>query len=173
MNIFRKSKGFSLVEVIIVIAIMAVLSALIYASFNTSRAQSRDQKRISDISTIQLALEQYFNGHGVYPTQLNQLVPTYLPSITTDTTNKYANQYFPLTKTSGSSNCVSYQLWATFETSNSYLDSKKGFDSSTDQSHSNLLSVNTSINGGLYYECGTGHTGENAFSDPLVYDVMP
>lgn len=173
MKVDKKTKGFTLIEIVVVIAIMGVLTALIYSSFDASRAQSRDQKRVSDISSIQIALEQYFQKNGVYPVQLvdiinpsKGLVPTYMPEIPKDpsTNNDYSADYFPITKTNGTSNCVTYQLWTRFERSNSYLNSKKGFDSS---------SLPSSL-----FECGQSGTHDTAkinASDPantLVYDVM-
>jgi len=157
--------GFTLIEIMVVIGIMVVLSVIAYSSFDVSKAQSRDQKRISDISVIQLALEQYFQKYGVYPVSLNSLVPTYIFEISKDPTTKisYSENYFPITKTSSSDYCISYQLWTKFERNNVYLDSKKGFNSSA-QPLSNSL-----------YECGSGHNKINA-SDPsnsLIYDVMP
>lgn len=165
-------KAFTLIEIVVVIGIMAVLSTIIYSSFSTSRAKSRDQKRVSDISTIQIALEQYFQKNGVYPIKLedkntpsNGLVPVYISSIPTDPTNNYDNQYYPMTKSTGTNNCISYQLWTRFELSNEYLSSKKGFDSTANPLPAGL------------WECGSGHDSAkiNA-SDPsnnLVYDVMP
>ena len=160
MKYTRKSVGFTLIEIVVVIAIMGVLTLIVYSSFDASKAQSRDQKRISDISAIQLALEQYFNKNGVYPVSLDILKPTYISDIPTD----LINNYFPLTKSSDHDvkKCISYQLWTTFERSNQYLDSKKGFDS-----------VDSLPNN--YFECGSGHHQMNASlnENKLVYDVMP
>ncbi|MFH0755070.1 MAG: type II secretion system protein [bacterium] len=161
MKVFKKKYGYTLIEIVIVIAIMGVLSIIIYSSFDVSKAQSRDQKRVTDIKSLQIALEQYFRIYGIYPTSINTLVPNYISSIPTDSNNNYENNYFPITKTSGSSNCISYQLWAKFEKNNSYLDSKKGFDST--------LSTLPHI----MYECGSGHNKINASSTILIYDVMP
>ena len=159
----HSKRGFTVIEIVIVIGIMAMFSALIYSSFDTSRARSRDQKRISDISVIQIALEQYFQKNAVYPQQLSALVPTYISTIPTDQNNIYNNNYFPLTKISGSNNCISYQLWTKFELNNEYLLSKKSFNSQA---------VPTSAPY-ILYECGTGHNRINASNDQLVFDVMP
>ncbi len=169
ININKKSKGFTLVEVVVVIAIMGVLYGIIYSSFDVSRANSRDQQRVSDISAIQLALEQYFNKNGVYPSTLNtltvksDLIPNaYIPQIPTPPSiGETAYQYFPMTKTIDSTNCVSYQLWTTFERSNAYLDAKKSFNSTA-----------TLLPKGLV-QCGINHPTINALDKELVYDVMP
>ena len=170
MNIFRKNNGFTLIEIVVVIAIMGVLSAVIYSSFDASRQKSRDQKRVSDISTIQLALEQYFQKNGIYPSDLNILTqtPKYISEIPKDPTsgNPYTGNYIPITKTFGSNNCVSYQLWAKFERNNEYLNSKKGFNSL------NLLTTQN-LDPKSLYECGSGHNKIDAFNATTTYDVMP
>jgi prepilin-type N-terminal cleavage/methylation domain-containing protein len=185
-NISIKSKGFTLIEIIVVIAIMGILTAIIYSSFDSSRATSRDQKRVSDISAIQLALEQYFQQNGVYPMQLSALVPTYIASIPIPPNNSespYQNNYFPMAKVPGPDNshlCVSYQLWTKFELNNAYLNSKKGFDSTLVADSKGLKTFDG------FYECvspGNNHYGAqidaNASTSPnpaaaeLVYDVMP
>ncbi len=165
MDVSKKSKGFSIIEMVVVIAIVGFLSTIIYSSFDSSKAQSRDQKRVSDVSAIQLALEQYFSAHGVYPLQLSDLVPTYISEMSKDPTTKadYSGNYFPMAKilAPNSNSCVSYQLWTKFEKSNPYIDQKKGFNS---------ISLPTG-----WFECGSGHSKINASAsgNSLIYDVMP
>lgn len=160
----NKNGAYTMIELLIVIGIMAVFSAVIYSSFGSSKAKSRDQERISDVSTIQIALEQYFSKKGIYPVNLNDpsFIGTYLSA---DLANKYVNNYFPMTKNSGTNYCITYQLWTKFELSNQYQDSKKNFDSTA-----------STLAGGLY-ECGDSGTHPNAkikaSADSLVYDVMP
>lgn len=60
-------KGFTLIELLVVISIIGLLSSLVLASLNSTRAKSRDVKRMQDVRQIQLALELYYNKHGVYP----------------------------------------------------------------------------------------------------------
>ncbi len=60
-------RGFTLVELLIVISIIAILSGIIITSLTASKTKSRDAQRVSDINQIQLALEQYFDRCGVYP----------------------------------------------------------------------------------------------------------
>jgi len=62
-----KDKGFTLIELLVVIAIIAILSGILITSLTGSRAKSRDAKRVSDISQIQLAIEQYFDRCQQYP----------------------------------------------------------------------------------------------------------
>ncbi|NTU73704.1 type II secretion system protein [Candidatus Roizmanbacteria bacterium] len=75
MNI---KKGFTLMELLVVIGIIAILVALGTVSYSTAQKKSRDSKRKSDLKTIQNALEQYYAICGsVYPTPgASKTVPT-------------------------------------------------------------------------------------------------
>jgi len=77
-------KGFTLVELLIVIAIISILTALIITNIYSSRGKARDAKRISDIAQLQLALEQYFNKFGVYPDLQARLVSDYISVLPKD-----------------------------------------------------------------------------------------
>lgn len=61
-------KGFSLIELLIVIAIMAILGSLALGAFSTARKQGRDTTRKADLSQYKVALEQYYTSNGSYPT---------------------------------------------------------------------------------------------------------
>ncbi len=60
-------KGFTLVELLVVIAIIAILSTLAVVALNSARQKSRDAKRVSDIKQVQTALELYFGDQNAYP----------------------------------------------------------------------------------------------------------
>jgi len=62
-----KRGGFTLIELLVVIAIIGILSSIVMASLNSARAKSRDAKRLSDIKSLQLALELYFDYNKAYP----------------------------------------------------------------------------------------------------------
>lgn len=89
-----QNKGFSLIELMVSIAIVAILTALIIVNIASSRAKARDAKRISDIAQIQLALEQYFTKFNIYPTSdeyagtsgvpIRNIVPNFLSKIPVD-----------------------------------------------------------------------------------------
>lgn len=60
--------GFTLVEVLVVLAIVGMLLAVIYVNFGEARANARDKQRTAEIEQIALALEVYKQAYGAYPT---------------------------------------------------------------------------------------------------------
>lgn len=65
-----KKNGFTLLELLIVIAIIGVLSTLLMVNFIGIRQRARDGVRKSDISQIRSALEEYRADQGNYPTTI-------------------------------------------------------------------------------------------------------
>jgi len=65
VSIFKKNeKGFTLVELLVVITIIGILATLILLQLGTARAKARDAKRISDVSQIRTASELFFDDNG-------------------------------------------------------------------------------------------------------------
>ena len=59
--------GFTLVEIIVVVSIIALLASIILANISSARALARDTVRISDLKLIGAALDLYRQEHGSYP----------------------------------------------------------------------------------------------------------
>ncbi len=93
------SAGFSLIELLTVISIIALLSTVVLAALSTARKSARDAQRISMLRQMQTALEFYYHDNNTtYPagdggvgagvpwdtagngTFITALVPTYLPT---------------------------------------------------------------------------------------------
>jgi prepilin-type N-terminal cleavage/methylation domain-containing protein len=62
----RKKNGFTLIELIIVIAIIAVLSSIGMVMYTGAQKSARDAKRMGDIDEIKKALEQYYVSNHLY-----------------------------------------------------------------------------------------------------------
>ena len=70
----RTKKAFTLVELLIVIAIIGILTAILTFSFMEAQKRTRDTKRKSDLKTIQVAFEAYKTQKGKYPLQCSNTI---------------------------------------------------------------------------------------------------
>ena len=59
--------GFTIIELLIVIAIIGILATLVLTNFQGAQAKGRDTVRKSDINSIYQKLEEYYNENGGYP----------------------------------------------------------------------------------------------------------
>lgn len=62
------SKGFTLLELLVVISIIGILTAVGLASFTDAQIKARDTKRVSDMKAFQNVYEQYYAANGRYGT---------------------------------------------------------------------------------------------------------
>ncbi len=61
-------RGFTLVELLVVISIIGILVGVVAVNANTARRQSRDAKRKADLQNVAGALELYRTTKHTYPT---------------------------------------------------------------------------------------------------------
>ncbi len=133
-------RGFTLVEIIVVMAVISVLMMVVFASFSESRKKARDTARIADMQQLAAALQVYAATYGKYPSAtegactwqnsfnsggcLRVLVTTgLLPVLPTDPINEATNgsvnrhHYFydNWCQGTGTSN-KSYRMWTLGET---------------------------------------------------------
>lgn len=166
-------KGFTMIEVIIVIGIIAILTVVIFPSISQIRAKNRDTERVSDLSSLQLGLSLYYSQHPDkgYPLSLTQdTFKSYVPNDSLYGPDGKLYTYIPLKVGSGSK-CTYYHLGAVLELSSSQINANDTFDSS------NLIAIS---NG--YKYCGddatkppNGIAPPNLISNPklLNYNVLP
>ncbi len=65
----KKSSGFTLLEMLVVISIIGILMAIGAVSFSTAQQKGRDAKRRGDVKAMQNGFEQYYaNNSGAYGT---------------------------------------------------------------------------------------------------------
>lgn len=61
-------QGFTIIELLVSVAIIAILVALIIVSFSNVRAKHRDTKRMEDLKSISNALNLYYSTARQFPT---------------------------------------------------------------------------------------------------------
>jgi len=71
----RNRKGFSLIELLIVIAIILIIAAMAMPRLNRARMQAYETGALRSISTIHTAQAQYYSQFGRYATTLAELGP--------------------------------------------------------------------------------------------------
>ena len=74
-----KKSGFTLVEIMIVVAIIGLLAAIAIPSFVNARTKSQQNACINNLRQVSGAKDQYaLDKNGTAPTALSDLVPTYI-----------------------------------------------------------------------------------------------
>ena len=135
----KLQQGFTIIELLIVIAIIGILATLVLTNFQGAQAKGRDTVRKNDINSIYQKLEEYYNENGGYPDSAlaaatfpgidsgalddadgttivsSFTASTTAPTLTLTNTNEYAYAAYDSCNTSSptGSSCLKYVL-ATF-----------------------------------------------------------
>lgn len=62
-----RARGFTLLELLLVIAIIGVLASIVVVNFLTGAREARDAGRVRELYQIGHALQMYVSNHGEYP----------------------------------------------------------------------------------------------------------
>lgn len=66
-KMFKSKKGFTLIELMIVIAILGILAAVAIPNFLNARGKAQDAAALSTLEAVKTALEMYAADNGTYP----------------------------------------------------------------------------------------------------------
>jgi prepilin-type N-terminal cleavage/methylation domain-containing protein len=78
MAIHRLIRGFTIVELLVVVTVIGILAGVGAYSYASYTASARDTHRKADITSLATALERYYSEKGQYPS---------VPNMTTTNTN--------------------------------------------------------------------------------------
>ena len=103
----NRERGFSLIELLIVIAIILIILSIALPQMSKSRMHAQEMAAIAQIGTIQKAQVQYYSQFGQYATSLNQLGP---PTSSGTAEGPQAAGLIPANLASGSSGGYNYTV---------------------------------------------------------------
>lgn len=63
----QRSRGFTLIEIAVVVTVIALLASIVIVSFNQVQKRSRDDMRTVQVTALKTALDRYYNDNGEYP----------------------------------------------------------------------------------------------------------
>lgn len=66
-RVYKKKLGFTIIELIVVIAIIAILASIVVANVNGVREKAKIAKAKAELKHLQTAVEMYYVDHGAYP----------------------------------------------------------------------------------------------------------
>ena len=119
LTALRKNKGFTLLELLIVIVIIGILIALVLPNLISGPARARDSKRKTDLRDIRNGLEQYYNDNSSYPSGLTTLTTGSTPYVKTLAKDPKSGADYTYTPSpAGGPTYSSYTLQATLENKN-------------------------------------------------------
>lgn len=88
----RKESGFTIIELLIVIAIIGILATLVLTNFQGAQAKGRDTVRKNDINSLYQKLEEFYNENGSY---INSGITTTSTAAPVDNSNATSDAFFP------------------------------------------------------------------------------
>jgi type IV pilus assembly protein PilA len=97
-KLLKSTKGFTLVEIMIVVVIIGLLAAMAIPAFQKVRQSSQDKAVLNNARQLSAASDQYFLENGVSSVVLSNLVGplAYVKAI-----NTVANETYPANYTQG------------------------------------------------------------------------
>lgn len=138
----KKTSGFTIVELLIVIVVIGILAALVITTYNGIQQKARDTERKTDINAVHGQVEAYNAQNGKYPTLANVNDPTFRSTnlkgldaaaladpknaasqtlCAASTASCYGYTVLPSGCDNSATDCTSYTLTATLEAGGTYV----------------------------------------------------
>jgi prepilin-type N-terminal cleavage/methylation domain-containing protein len=138
----KKQKGFTIIELLIVIVVIGILAAIVITTYGGIQAKQRNTTRQDDVKSLQAQLEAFYSQNGYYPSLTDMNSASWrtknMTSLDTndliDPSSSETNANVQLTATPGAkvyayqvtdsngnscetsdTNCAKYTLTATYE----------------------------------------------------------
>lgn len=76
-----KKSGFTLIEVVIVIALISIISSVLVPAYEKAGERAKNVKLMSDLKVLDAAIVLYRVDNGKLPTTLKELEPEYISGV--------------------------------------------------------------------------------------------
>ena len=100
-SFLKEKQGFTLIEIVAVLAIIGVMALMLVPSIDIASNRTKDTKMLSDLVTIDSAVKLYQFETGSLPESIDALKGTYIPSKTYKDTQGNSFSYTPSTTIAG------------------------------------------------------------------------
>lgn len=86
MNVLNKEKGFTIIEVVLVLAIAGLIFLMVFIALPALQASQRDTARKNDVSAVAAGVTSYSgNNRGTFPT--TAALTTYVTNVSDNTSS--------------------------------------------------------------------------------------
>lgn len=80
----RNQRGFSLIELIVVVTIIGILAGIALINVGTAQRKAREAALRENLFQMRKAIDNFYADKQRYPNDLNELVPNYIRRIPAD-----------------------------------------------------------------------------------------
>jgi prepilin-type N-terminal cleavage/methylation domain-containing protein len=71
-KLLKRQKGFTLIELMVVVAIIAILAAVVATQVGDTTSSSRESTKATDLSTVQAAVDRYYTDNSLFPWETDE-----------------------------------------------------------------------------------------------------
>jgi type II secretion system protein G len=111
MKLRKNQKGFTLIEVLLIVVILGIIAAIAIPRLMESKAEAQKQTCRANVANINTAIDKYYFDEGTYPTALSTIlaIQAYFPDGVPKCPSKVASKLdYVFTPTTNRATCQNH-----------------------------------------------------------------